>query len=203
MWAERFGHVRGGTHSQIGQLLEFLNGAGHVDFDRRSDEGRHAESKMRRVFGKCVQGSGSKGEDRKASVKLALRRLVLAGCELLQSAQVWEASTLAHVVEVEPDVAAPVKGWVSGNAGLHAGKPAPDPSRVDTSLGEIVFRRGGLAGSAEARLPAAAAGSSVISHPGFIMNAFRAGRHHTLCVTTRPTTPWGDTKLRRVIITRI
>ena len=76
-----------------------MNGAGHVDFDRRSDEGRHAECEMRRVFGKCVWGSCSKGEDRKASVKLALRRLVLAGCELLQTAQVWEAGTLAHVVE--------------------------------------------------------------------------------------------------------
>ena len=100
-------------------------------------------------------------------------------------------------------MAAPVKGWVSGNAGLHAGKPAPDPSRVDKSLGGIVFRRGGLAGSAEARLPAAAAGSSVISHPGFIQIVFCAGRHHTLCVITRPTTKRADTILIRVEITRI
>ena len=86
------------------------------------------------------------------------------------------------VVEVEPTVAAPVKGWVSGNAGLHAGNPAPDPSRVDKSLGGIVFRRGGLAGSAEARLPAAAAGSSVISHPGFIQIVFLCGEApHALC----------------------
>ena len=106
-------------------------------------------------------------------------------------------------VEVEPLLAAPVKGWVSGNAGLHAGKPAPDPSRVDKTLGKMVLRRGGLAGSAEARVPAAAAASSGISHPGFIQIVFCAGRHHTLCVITRPTTKKADTILIRVEITRI
>ena len=67
---------------------------------------------------------------------------------------------------MEPLLASPVKGRASGNAGLHAGKPAPDPSRVDTPLGKMVLGRRGLAGSAEARLLVAAAGSSVVSATG-------------------------------------
>ena len=53
-------------------------------------------------------------------------------------------------VEVEPFLDSPVKGWASGNAWLHAGKPKPDPSEVDEASGVVVFRRGGLAGNAEA-----------------------------------------------------
>ena len=93
------GHARGGTHSQLGKLLELLSSAGHVDLNLKSEDGRHVDSEMRRLFGKCVGGSGSKGVDRQSGVRQALRRLVLAGCDLLQTARVWEESTLAQVVE--------------------------------------------------------------------------------------------------------
>jgi hypothetical protein len=33
-------------------------------------------------------------------------------------------------------------------AGLHAGRPKPDPSKVDKASGVVVFRRGGLVGNA-------------------------------------------------------
>ena len=79
--------ARGGTHSQLGKLLALLSSAGHVGIDLRSDEGRYVEFEMRRIFGKCIRGSGSKSEDLRSSVKQALRRLVLAGGDLLQAAQ--------------------------------------------------------------------------------------------------------------------
>ena len=65
-----------------------------------NDEARLLEGEIRRVFGKCVLGSGSKGVDRQRSVKRALRRLVLAGCDLLQTAQVREVETRLQVVEL-------------------------------------------------------------------------------------------------------
>ena len=58
--------------------------------------------------------------------------------------------TLGGAVEVEPFLATTIKGWVSGNAWLHAGRPWPDPSGVDNASGFAVFRRGGLVGNAEA-----------------------------------------------------
>ena len=94
------GQAMGGTHRQLGGLLQLLSSTGRVDFDMSNDEARLLEGEMRRVFGKCVLGSGSKGVDRQRSVKRALRRLVLAGCDLLQTAQVWEAETLLLVVEL-------------------------------------------------------------------------------------------------------
>ena len=54
------------------------------------------------------------------------------------------------IVEVEPLVATTIKGWASGTAWLHAGKPWLDPSRVDNAPGVAVFRRGGFVGNAEA-----------------------------------------------------
>ena len=60
----------------------------------------------------------------------------------------------------------PVKGWASGHALLHAGIPCPDPSEADKASGLLVFRRWGFFGNAVRYIPAAAARSSAISHPG-------------------------------------
>ena len=70
-------------------------------------------------------------------------------------------------------------GLQGGTAWLHAEKPWLDPSRVDNAPGVVVFRRGGLAGSAEAREPAAAADCSVISHSGSVYIVYSCGESTT------------------------
>ena len=77
----------------------------------------------------------------------------------------------------------PVKGWASGHALLHAGIPCPDPSEADKASGLLVFRRWGFFGNAVRYIPAAAARSSAISHPGLLYQGYIVRvEHHTLLV---------------------
>jgi hypothetical protein len=76
-------------------------------------------------------------------------------------------------------LASPVKGRASGPAVMPAGKPWPDPSRVDKAAGVAAFGRGGLAGNAEARELAAAADYSAISHSGFVCIVYSCGESTT------------------------
>ena len=46
-----------------------------------------------------MSGSGDKAVDRQSSVRRALRLVVLAGTDLLQTARLWEKSIAADVVE--------------------------------------------------------------------------------------------------------
>ena len=55
---------------------------------------------MRRLFGACILGAGDRWIDCSALVRQALRRLVLAGAELLQIAGVQEAQLAKDVVEL-------------------------------------------------------------------------------------------------------
>ena len=74
------GQAMGGTHRQLGGLLQLLSSPGRVDFDMSNDDARLLEeSEMRRVFGKCVLGLGSKGVNRQWSGKRAQAARARAG----------------------------------------------------------------------------------------------------------------------------
>jgi len=95
------GAAMAGTHRQLSGAVQYLQGpAANHDFNLRDEQGREAEGEMRRLFGACILGAGDRWIDRSALVRQALRRLVLAGAELLQIAGVQEAQLAKDVVEL-------------------------------------------------------------------------------------------------------
>ena len=79
----------------------FLEGKGDIDFNRDDWDGDEAEREMRRVFGKCIAGSGEPAIDRSSGVRRALRSLVCAaGADLLQEAVNREPSLAADIAEL-------------------------------------------------------------------------------------------------------
>jgi hypothetical protein len=94
------GAAMAGTHRQLSGAVQYLQGpAANHNFNLGDEQGREAEGEMWRLFGVCILGAGYKWIDRSTSVRQALRRLVLAGAELLQIAGVQEAQLAKDVVE--------------------------------------------------------------------------------------------------------
>ena len=90
------GEGRGGSHSQLAALLLYLEGKGDIDFNRDDWDGAEAEREMRRLFGKCIAGTGVPAVDRSGGVRRALRALVCAGADLLKEAVPATAVRLGH-----------------------------------------------------------------------------------------------------------
>ena len=107
---------------------------------------------------------------------LAVVSLLFSAHQLVLDVELVAGDSLTLVRDVVGSfLISPVKGWASGHALLHAGIPCPDPSEADKASGLLVFRRWGFFGSAVGYVPAAAARSSAISHPGLYIRVILCG----------------------------